>query len=237
VQTWRYSSDVRQRGFFLAKRIRGGDDAEGRPKTPVTPLEEFGYTWAIGKLELFEKGFFNGVGKEDQLICFADPSTYDNNPGWPLRNLLVLLRQKWNLNEAQIMCYRDTHMKRDQSNSIILQLKVDAASETAPTTQDANARPRTPKLPKVTGWERTETGKLTSRNVDLSEYMDERKLADQAVDLNFGYIRIENVDGMGREKDHFHRQCDCELFESRATAALRLQGLSARRCKEGRKSC
>lgn len=187
---------MRQRGFFLAKRIRGGDDAEGRPKTPVTPLEEFGYTWAIGKLELFEKGFFNGVDKEDQLICFADPSTYDDNPGWPLRNLLVLLRQKWNLTEAQILCYRDTHMRRDQSNSIILQLKVDAASEAAPTTQDANARPRTPKLPKVTGWERTETGKLTSRNVDLSEYMDERKLADQAVDLNLKLIKWRIAPGI-----------------------------------------
>lgn len=209
MQTWRYSSDVRQRGFFLAKRVRGGGDPEDRPKTPVTPLEEFGYTWAIGKLALFEKGFFNGVDKEDQLICFADPSTYDNNPGWPLRNLLVLLRHKWNLNEAQIMCYRDTHMKRDQSNSIILQLKADAVSEAAPSSQDATARPRTPKLPKVTGWERTEAGKLTSRNVDLSEYMDERKLADQAVDLNLKLIKWRIAPGIDLD---VIKNCKCLLL-------------------------
>lgn len=196
VQTWRYSSDVRQRGFFLAKRVRGGGDPDERPKTPVTPLEEFGYTWAIGKLELFEKGFFNGVDKEDRLICFADPSTYENNPGWPLRNLLVLLRHRWHLNEAQIMCYRDTHIKRDQPNSIILQLQADPTPSTASSSDEPTDRPRTPQLPKVTGWERTEAGKLTSRNVDLSEYMDERKLADQAVDLNLKLIKWRIAPGI-----------------------------------------
>jgi ubiquitin-like modifier-activating enzyme ATG7 len=209
VQTWRYSSDVRQRGFFLAKRIRGGGDPEERPKTPVTPLEEFGYTWAIGKLASFENGFFNGVDKEDRLICFADPSTYDNNPGWPLRNLLVLLRHKWNLSEAQIMCYRDTHMKRDQPNSIIIKLQADAAPDAAPRSEELSERPRTPKLPKVTGWERTEAGKLTSRNVDLSEYMDERKLADQAVDLNLKLIKWRIAPGIDLD---VIKNCKCLLL-------------------------
>jgi ubiquitin-like modifier-activating enzyme ATG7 len=196
VQTWRYSSDVRQRGFFLAKRIRGGGNPDERPRTPVTPLEEFGYTWAIGRLDSFEKGFFNDVDKEDRLICFADPSTYETNPGWPLRNLLVLMRHRWHLNEAQIMCYRDTHVRRDQSNSIILQLQADGSPETADSVEEPSERPRTPKLPKVTGWERTEAGKLTSRNVDLSEYMDERKLADQAVDLNLKLIKWRIAPGI-----------------------------------------
>ncbi|KAF1832459.1 hypothetical protein BDW02DRAFT_502993 [Decorospora gaudefroyi] len=189
VQTWRYSSDVRQRGFFLAKRIRGGAALDETPKTPVTPLEEFGYTWAVGRLEAFEKGFFDRVDNQDRFICFADPSTYDTNPGWPLRNLLVLIRHRWRLSDAQIMCYRDTHTRRDQSNSLILQLRSDPCSEATPIVDKADSRPRTPKLPKVTGWERTEAGKLTSRNVDLSEYMDERKLADQAVDLNLKLIK------------------------------------------------
>ncbi|KAI1536427.1 ThiF Dinucleotide-utilizing enzyme [Pyrenophora tritici-repentis] len=191
VQTWRYSSDVRQRGFFLAKRIRGGGDAEERPKTPVSPLEEFGYTWTIGRLEAYEKGFFEKVDSQDRFICFADPSTYETNPGWPLRNLLILMRHRWHLNDAQIMCYRDTHTRRDQPNSLILQLHSDPAPESAPMSpvSERSDRSQAPKLPKVTGWERTEAGKLTSRNVDLSEYMDERKLADQAVDLNLKLIK------------------------------------------------
>ncbi|KAH7551155.1 hypothetical protein BM1_10029 [Bipolaris maydis] len=188
VQTWRYSSDVRQRGFFLAKRIRGGGDGEDRPKTPVTPLEEFGYTWGVGRLEAYEKGFFDKVDSQDRFICFADPSTYETNPGWPLRNLLILIRHRWNLHDAQILCYRDTHTRRDQSNSLILQLRSDPDPNAAPTSPMLEQK-STPPLPKVTGWERTETGKLTSRNVDLSEYMDETKLADQAVDLNLKLIK------------------------------------------------
>ncbi|CBY02400.1 hypothetical protein LEMA_P011870.1 [Plenodomus lingam JN3] len=189
VQTWRYSSDVRQRGFFLAKRIRGGTEAGERSRTPVSPLEEFGYTWVIGTLEAYEKGFFHGIDEADRLICFADPSTYEENPGWPLRNLLILMRHRWRLNRAQILCYRDTHLRRDQPNSLILQLESEGVDLEPVSLESSHSSLQAPKLPKVTGWERTEAGKLSSRNVDLSEYMDERKLADQAVDLNLKLIK------------------------------------------------
>lgn len=189
VQTFKYSNDVRQRGFFIAKRVRGGD-IDDAPKTPVTPVEEIGYRWVVGKLGAFEKGFFDDVDSQDRFICFSDPSTYTDNPGWPLRNLLILIRHRWRLNEAQILCYRDTHLRRDQSNSLILQIRSDPSPDvpsTAPS--EPSAHLTAPKLPKVTGWERTEAGKLTSRNVDLSEYMDSSKLADQAVDLNLKLIK------------------------------------------------
>jgi ubiquitin-like modifier-activating enzyme ATG7 len=48
----------------------------------------------------------------------------------------------------------------------------------------------------VTGWERNDAGKLSSRTVDLSEYMDERKLADQAVDLNLKLIKWRIAPGI-----------------------------------------
>ncbi|KAF2272160.1 E1-like protein-activating [Westerdykella ornata] len=185
VQTWRYGSDARQRGFFLAKRVRGGDGEE-RPKTPI---EEIGYRWVVGRLELFEKGFFDDVEKEDQFVSFADPSTYPENPGWMLRNLLILIRHRWRLNDVQILCYRDTHLRRDQSNSIIMHVQSDPLPQAEIKAGEAASRPRTPKMPKVTGWERNDAGKLTSRTVDLSEYMDDRKLADQAVDLNLKLIK------------------------------------------------
>ena len=162
-------------------RSSAGTEASKTAGTPGTPLDEFGYTWAIAKLEAFEKGFFDDASKEDRFVCFGDPSTYPENPGWPLRNLLILIRHRWHWNEAQILCYRDTHQRRDQAHSLILQLQSDPVADAPPQS--------IPKLPKVTGWERTEAGKLTSRNVDLSEYMDERKLADQAVDLNLKLIK------------------------------------------------
>ncbi|KAF4311644.1 hypothetical protein GTA08_BOTSDO12792 [Botryosphaeria dothidea] len=210
VQTWRYSVDSRQHGFFLAKRVRRpsghteSTETEERPKTPQTPglLDEFGYTWHIGSLAAFEQGFFNNADLQDRFVCFADPSTYDNNPGWMLRNLLVLIRQRWKLNDVQILCYRDTHRTRDTSKSIILNLKsqqpagivVDTSLDT--TLDKSNSRPRSPKMPKVTGWERNENGKLTSRLVDLSAYMDPQRLADQAVDLNLKLIKWRIAPGI-----------------------------------------
>jgi ubiquitin-like modifier-activating enzyme ATG7 len=188
VQTWRYSVDSRQHGFFIAKRLYGrhfdtNEDSEvnDRPKTPQTPgiHEELGFSWSIGSLSSFKNGFFRGVAPKDQYICFADPSNYSTNPGWMLRNLLVLIRQLWQLNEAQILCYRDTHSRRDQANSLILHIQ-----------STATAKPLArQEMPKVTGWERNENNKLTSRSVDLSEYMDPTRLADQAVDLNLKLIK------------------------------------------------
>lgn len=178
VQTWKYIADARQRGFFLAKRVREFENDE--------QAAEIGYKWVIGNLSKYEQGFFEGVEREDRFVCFADPSTYPENPGWMLRNLLVLVRHRWKVQELQILCYRDTHIQRDQAHSLILDLK--AEQPEVPPTEEM-PRPRTPKMPKVTGWERNENGKLTSRTVDLSEYMDERKLADQAVDLNLKLIK------------------------------------------------
>ncbi|KAF2747114.1 hypothetical protein M011DRAFT_403194 [Sporormia fimetaria CBS 119925] len=186
VQTWKYSSDARQRGFFLAKKVRDAPDADGHPKTPV---ENHGYRWVIGRLEKFDKGFFDSVDEQDRFVSFADPSTYEENPGWPLRNLLILVRHRWRLHNVQILCYRDTHLRRDQANSIVLNLRSEAGLEPSQESSRSPSRPRTPKMPKVTGWERNQAGKVSSRTVDLSEYMDERKLADQAVDLNLKLIK------------------------------------------------
>lgn len=184
VQTWRYSVDSRQHGYFIAKRVRP-EPPDDTPRTPGTPgaLEELGFYWVVGSLSTFENGFFEGVESEDRFVCFADPSTYSSNPGWPLRNLLVLIRQRWKIHDINVICYRDTHLRRDQSNSIILHLKSEA---TDPFSQ----------MPKATGWERHDNGKLTSRFVDLSEYMDPTKLADQAVDLNLKLIKWRIAPGV-----------------------------------------
>lgn len=201
VQTWRYSVDPRQHGFFLAKRVHRGqnldsedNDEDQRPKTPVTPglAEELGYTWSVNSLQSFKNGFFNGVDKQDQFICFADSSNYDQNPGWPLRNLLVLIRQLYRLDDVQIICYRDTHSRRDQANSLIFHLQSSSTSTSdTPSSTDGptDSRPSSKPMPKVTGWERAENGKLTSKTVDLAAYMDPTRLADQAVDLNLKLMK------------------------------------------------
>jgi len=204
VQTWRYSVDQRQHGFFLAKRVRStsvtqAQEAEGgkgvelseqnheaTSATPRTPrAEDVGFQWVVGSLGSFENGFFTDVHPDDQFVCFADPSTYPQNPGWMLRNLLVLVRQRWRLQEVQVLCYRDTHLRRDLANSILLRLRIatqDAAQAESPVAS-------TPQMPKVTGWERNDNNKINSRVVDLAEYMDPQRLADQSVDLNLKLMK------------------------------------------------
>lgn len=189
VQTWRYSVDTRQHGFFLAKRVRGlmrsasaastdGDDQ--RPKTPKTPTEKLGWTWSVASLSSFETGFFDGTESEDRFFCFADPSNYPKEPCWVLRNLLVLARQRWNLNKVQILCYRDRQSRRDEGRSIIFTLALPAS--------EVSSGVKSVIIPKVVGWER-KNEKLVGRVADLTEYMDPSRLADQSVDLNLKLMK------------------------------------------------
>ncbi|KAL1836563.1 hypothetical protein VTJ49DRAFT_4924 [Mycothermus thermophilus] len=180
VGTWRYVvSNEGEHGFFLAKKVRG------KPETPSPLLEDnpvdIGYQWQIGSLRDFETGFFDNVPEEDRFVAFVDPSNYAEHPSWPLRNLLVLIRQRYRLNKVQILCYRDTQPRRHEARSIILPLATEEAGETS--------EEKSSKMPGVIGWERDDSGKLRARRVNLAEYMDPTRLADQAVDLNLKLMK------------------------------------------------
>lgn len=176
IGTWRYMVDSREHGFFLAKKVRGG---ETRPKSPIDPPDDIGYKWEIGSLRQAESGgFFDGVPEEDRFVAFVDPSNYPEHPSWPLRNLLVLIRQRFHLTKVQILCYRDVQARRHEARSIIMTLAMDEVDNLETTT-----------MPKVTGWERNGTGKLLPRQANLAEYMDPGRLADQAVDLNLKLMK------------------------------------------------
>lgn len=177
IGTWRYATDNRQHGFFLAKRVRTSEEAQRSAYVHADEVA-LGFQWVVGSLRDFETGFFHGVAEEDQFISFVDPSTYPENPSWPLRNLLVLVRQRYHLRKAQILCYRDTQGRRDDPRSVIL-----------PVAMDEVGSMDTTDLPKVTGWERNVGGKLQARVVNLADYMDPTRLADQAVDLNLKLMK------------------------------------------------
>lgn len=180
VQTWRYSVDSRQHGFFLAKKVQqaGSSYADAhetespRPPTPLSPGSNLGFHWAVGSLESYEHGFFDRVNPQDQYICFADPSTYPSNPGWMLRNLLVLIHRRWNLDHAQILCYRDTQARRHEANSLILQIRL-AISNADRSSSRVDTTPN--ELLKVTGWEKSSAGKLVSKIANLGGYMDPQR--------------------------------------------------------------
>ncbi|KAL6714659.1 Autophagy protein 7 [Lecanora helva] len=208
VQTWRYRVDPRQHGFFLAKKQRQDlstvDDGESRqmdgqasnkedtnrpPSTFTASSNDLDYHWSVSSLAEYERGFFRGVPREDQYVCFADPSTYADYPGWMLRNLLILVRNRWKLDQVQILCYRDIQARRDDAKSIILSLEIVEGR-----TQ------KTAEVPKVTGWERDKAGKVASRIANLGEYMDPQRLADQAVDLNLKLIKWRIAPTLDLEK-------------------------------------
>ena len=181
VGTWRYSTDNRQHGFFLAKRVRNYEKPSARSLRAQIGEEDeddLGYLWNIGSLGDFERGFFQGIDEEDQFVAFVDSSTFPEHPSWPLRNLLVLIRQRYHLKKVQILCYRDTQARRDECKSIILPLVMDGVEEM-----------ETSVVPKLTGWERDVNQKLYFRAVNLGEYMDPHRLADQAVDLNLKLMK------------------------------------------------
>ena len=176
VQTWRYSVDARQYGFFLAKKVRDAGSAE-QSDIASTPGLNIGFTWVVRSLASYEDGFFEDVHPADRFICFADPSTYSTNPGWMLRNLLVLVRQRWKLDRVQILCYRELQASRHEARSVIMQLKTDGAArpaeDTVSNTATITAQPAS--MPRVTGWERNSSGKVASKIANLGEYMDPQR--------------------------------------------------------------
>ena len=200
VQTWRYSVDSRQHGFFLAKKVRGllratsitsNDGDDQRPKTPKTPTEKLGWTWSVGSLSSYETGFFTDTEEEDCFACFADPSNFPEHPNWVLRNLLVLARHRWGLKKIQVLCYRDVRSRRDGARSIIYSLQLPISEK-----DDIKLK----SMPKVVGWERNAAGKVTSRVTDLKEYMDPARLADQSVDLNLKLMKWRISPNLNLEK-------------------------------------
>ena len=192
VQTWRYSVDARQYGFFLAKKISpwtnvsldsGGTDPHNfsdairgdmRPTTPGTPGHDIGFTWTIGCLADYERGFFDSTPLDDRYVCFADPSNYAAYPGWMLRNLLVLIRERFNLEKVRILCYRDIQSRRDEARSVVLDLHTDTHQVRLAAGVSSTG---IPEMPKVTGWERNDSGKVLSKVANLGEYLDPRRYA------------------------------------------------------------
>ncbi|KAL4927442.1 putative autophagy ubiquitin-activating enzyme ApgG [Aspergillus undulatus] len=179
VQEWARGIDARQRGFFLACRIKAHAD--------------HAVSWKIAPLSSYEDGFFEGARFEDSFTCFADPSNYDEAPGWMLRNLLVLVKRRWGVSKTQILRYRDGPSQRDQGRSTVVTLGLKKP-------QSSESQANNDEMPRVTGWERNPAGKLAGRYVDLTEYLDPKRLADQSVDLNLKLMKWRISPNLDLEK-------------------------------------
>ncbi|CAG8519675.1 3466_t:CDS:10 [Gigaspora rosea] len=155
-------------GFFLVKQLSNKEIA-------------------IGSLSEWNS-FFDGCSDEERIVGFADPSGLPSNPGWPLRNLLVLLKRHWNVHKIKVICYREIPSKKDIINSRILTIEI----------PDTTTIPD--ECPKAVGWEKNLSGKLSPRTVDLAHMMDPIKLSDTSVDLNLKLMRWRIVPDLQLEK-------------------------------------
>ena len=209
VQIWGNGVDARQRGFFLARK-----DCEAN--LSASSPESSKFSWKIASLSSYENGFFKDAAFENCYVCFADPSNYDSAPGWMLRNLLVLVKQRWGLDNVQVLRHRDSHSKPDQGRSIVITLE----SKHPHTSKTIESQQFHSPMPKVTGWERNHVGKLAGKVVDLTEYLDPKRysgiksvnstlqiayfsatrLADQSVDLNLKLMKWRISPNLNLEK-------------------------------------
>uniref|UniRef100_A0A668AA50 Ubiquitin-like modifier-activating enzyme ATG7 n=1 Tax=Myripristis murdjan TaxID=586833 RepID=A0A668AA50_9TELE len=121
-----------------------------------------------------------------------DPCTLSQHPGWPLRNLLVLLAHRWGskLDTVDVLCFRDRTLQGSRSiqHSLIFQVKL----------------PELPlnsgMCPKSVGWEKNPKGAMGPRMVNLSECMDPKRLAESSVDLNLKLMRWRLVPSLDLDK-------------------------------------
>ncbi|KAF9942943.1 Autophagy protein 7 [Mortierella alpina] len=131
--------------------------------------------------------FYAGCDDSEIIVGFADPSSLDSHPGWPLRNLLALIQYQWKKTKIRILCFREVPGKQDIQASKFV------------TAQLPSYQPLTT-CPKAVGWEKNAQSKLGPRLADLAPLMDPARLADTAVDLNLKLMRWRLLPGLQLEK-------------------------------------
>ena len=112
---------------FFVLRVRGAGEEAPLAVERLTP--DFAATASSG-------------GPDERcFLCFADPSSFESHPGWPLRNLLTLYAVHFAsaMPEVDVICYRDVRKDgaRSADTSLVLRLHVPPIVDT-----DGESEPR-----------------------------------------------------------------------------------------------
>jgi len=150
----------------------------------VKPSPDAG--WTVKPLaELLEAS----VADDSFMIAFVDPSS-DDSPGWPLRNLLLLVAQH-RPGQRRFLAFRDTNLKtkaaEEQPRSRILFIDAAANSAAAVLTSPPPAKAQ------FAGWTKIQT-------FDLTAFLDKKKIAADAVDLNVKLMKWRLLPDLKPEK-------------------------------------
>ena len=114
-------------------------------------------------------------------LAMADPSNLPTNPGWPLRNLLVLACARWGCSSLRVIAVRGEPGRVNPQLTIVL--------DTVLPSRAAAFAAGGVEAPAAVGWERDIHGQLGPRVVDLRGCLDPREQAEQATDLNLKLMR------------------------------------------------
>jgi ubiquitin-like modifier-activating enzyme ATG7 len=140
-------------------------------------------------------GSGDGSGDDGSAgVGFVDPCALPTNPGWPLRNLLVLVARVMQRNAVTVVCFREKFVGGAHDVADSLLLRVDGLGAAVVGGAAASG------APKASGWERNKHGKLQPRMIDLADSMDPTRLAATAVDLNLKLMRWRLLPSVDLEK-------------------------------------
>ncbi|KAI5986831.1 hypothetical protein EDD15DRAFT_2296653 [Pisolithus albus] len=135
--------------------------------------------------------YFANDAPDSIIVGFLDPSASPDNPGWPLRNLLMYLQTLYpsKTSSVRVLCWRDGELPvGGRSWKSRFGIVTGGAGQ-------PNAKPT------AVGWERhPATNKLAARMADLAPMMDPTRLADRAVDLNLKLMRWRIIPSLDLEK-------------------------------------
>jgi len=117
---------------------------------------------------------------DNLLVVFIDPSSAEQTPGWPLRNLILLIARH-RPSRLRILAFRDPHLcaRGDEVPSRSRVFIVDASAEAAAVVL---GEPEPPMDVQFAGWSKI-------RNFDLTSFLDAKRVAADAVDLNIKLMK------------------------------------------------
>ncbi|KAI9172945.1 Autophagy protein 7 [Blastocladiella emersonii ATCC 22665] len=115
------------------------------------------------------------------LVVVSDPSSLADNPGWPVRNLLIALAHAGVIACTLVLARHDLTIEGNKDAGMLSRHVRLTLANLQPPESDAAL--------KSVGWERHPNGKLAPRMVDLRHMMDPQRLADEAVHLNLKLMK------------------------------------------------
>ncbi|KAM8867570.1 ubiquitin-like modifier-activating enzyme ATG7 isoform 1-T2 [Synchiropus picturatus] len=160
-----------------------------RRATSAVPYFLLKYTDDGVRMASFDE--WGTFARDKVTVGVYDPCTLPQHPGWPLRNLLVLIahQRSFKMDTVEVLCFRDRTLQGSRSiqHSLIFQVKLPEL-------------PINAGCPKSVGWEKNAKGAMGPRMVNLSECMDPKRLAESSVDLNLKLMRWRLVPSLDLEK-------------------------------------